>query len=77
MLWLHLSLDGRRLSYMSLNAETGWDIWILPIDGGKPRQITDFNSEQVYWFDLDRSGKPTLFSRGEFRKDVVLITGFR
>ncbi len=53
------------------------NIWALPIDGGPPRQITDFNSQQIYAFDLDRSGKPTLFSRGETRKDVVLITGFR
>jgi serine/threonine protein kinase/Tol biopolymer transport system component len=68
--------DSRSLAYCDTQKGVS-NIWILPIDGGKPRQITDFNSEQVYWFDLDRSGKPTLFSRGEFRKDVVLITGFR
>jgi Tol biopolymer transport system component len=68
--------DSRSLAYCY--TEKGvTNIWALPIDGGKPHQMTDFTSQQVYWFDLDRSGKPTLFSRGEFRKDVVLITGFR
>jgi eukaryotic-like serine/threonine-protein kinase len=68
--------DSRSLTYC--DTEKGvTNIWALPIDGGKPHQLTDFSSQQVYWFDLDRSGKPTLFSRGEFRKDVVLITGFR
>jgi serine/threonine protein kinase len=68
--------DSRSLAYSDTQKGVS-NVWTLPIDGGKPRQITDFNSEQVYWFDLDRSGKPTLFSRGEFRKDVVLVTGFR
>ena len=27
--------------------------------------------------DLDRTGKPSLFSRGTINRDVVLITGFR
>ncbi|HSP61874.1 MAG TPA: DPP IV N-terminal domain-containing protein [Pyrinomonadaceae bacterium] len=68
--------DSRTLAYCDTQKGVS-NIWTRPLDGGKPRQTTDFNSEQVYWFDLDRSGKPTLFSRGEFRKDVVLITGFR
>lgn len=53
------------------------NIWSLTVNGGKPRQLTELTSGQLYWFDLDRSGKPTLFSRGETRRDVVLITGFR
>jgi len=68
--------DGRSLAYGATEKGVS-NIWALPIDGGKSRQITDFTSGQLYWFDLDKNAKPTLFSRGETRKDVVLITGFR
>jgi Tol biopolymer transport system component len=68
--------DGRSLAY--LNTEKGVsNVWSLPIDGGQPRQLTDFTSGLIYWFDLDRTGKPSLFSRGTINRDVVLITGFR
>ena len=53
------------------------NIWMQQIDGGKPKQLTDFTSGQISSFDLSRDGKPTLLSRGETRKDVVLITGFK
>jgi Tol biopolymer transport system component len=68
--------DGRSLAYGATEKGVS-NIWALQIDGGKARKITDFTSGQLYWFDLDKDGKPTLFSRGETRKDVVLITGFR
>jgi Tol biopolymer transport system component len=68
--------DSRSLVYCDTQKGVT-NLWNLPVDGGKPRQLTDFNSGQVSWFDLDRSGRPTLFSRAEIRKDVVLITGFR
>ena len=49
----------------------------MPIDGGAPKQLTNFTTDQIAWFDLSRDGKPTLFSRGATTKDVVLISGFR
>src|SRR5262249_1270800 len=53
------------------------NIWTEQIDGGKPKQRTYFTWGQMCSFDLSRDGKPTLLSRGETRKDVVLITGFK
>lgn len=41
-------------------------IWAVPFARGAPRQITDFNAGQI-----------NSFSRGEIRKDVVLMSGFR
>jgi hypothetical protein len=49
----------------------------MPIDVGAPKQMTNFTSDQIAWFDFSRDGKPTLFSRGSTTKDVVLISGFR
>ena len=51
--------------------------WAQPIDCGPPKQLTNFTSEQIFWFDLSRDGKPNLFARGATTKDVVLISGFR
>ena len=49
----------------------------MPIDGGAPKQLTNFTTDQIAWFDLSRDGKPTLFSRGATTKDVILISGFK
>ena len=68
--------DSRSLAYC--DSQKGvTNIWEQPIDGGKPHQVTNFTSQEIISFNLDRAGKPTLFSRGEVHKDVVLITGFR
>ncbi|MDQ3172303.1 MAG: DUF5050 domain-containing protein, partial [Acidobacteriota bacterium] len=68
--------DGRSLAYI-VTREGVSNIWSLPVDGGPPKQLTNFTSGQIFWFDLSRDGKPNLFARGATTKDVVLISGFR
>ncbi|HEX8069520.1 MAG TPA: protein kinase [Pyrinomonadaceae bacterium] len=68
--------DSRALAYIETRKGVS-NIWALPLDGGRPRPLTDFTSGQISNFDLARDGRPTLFSRGETRRDVVLITGFK
>ncbi len=36
------SPDGKRLAYLShrLGSETGWDLWVSPLDEGKPSRLT-------------------------------------
>jgi eukaryotic-like serine/threonine-protein kinase len=53
------------------------NIWARSISDDKRKQLTDFTNGQIFNFDLSRDGKPTLFSRGQSRSDIVLITGFR
>jgi len=53
------------------------NIWAQPIDGGPPKPLTDFTSDEIFWFDLSRDGKATLFSRGHISKDVVMISNFK
>ena len=50
---------------------------VVPVNGGAPKQLTNFTSDQIAWLDLSRDGKPTLFSHGAATKDVVRISGFR
>jgi Tol biopolymer transport system component len=72
----HWMPDGRSLAYI-VTRDGVSNIWSMPIDGGAPKQLTNFTTDQISHFDLSRDGKPTLFSRGATAKDVVLISGFR
>jgi Tol biopolymer transport system component len=73
---LHWLPDGRSLAYIVTRGGVS-NIWGVPVDGGAPRQLTDFTSDQIATFDLSSNGKPTLFSRGATTKDVVLISGIK
>jgi len=67
--------DGRALSYGITHSGVS-NIWSLPLDGGPPKQMTDFKAEQIYSFDWSRDGR-LVVSRGVASRDVVLISGFR
>ena len=68
--------DGRALTYIdTINGVS--NIWSLPLDGGKPVQLTDFKTDQIFWFDFSRDGKQLALSRGTQTSDVILIKDFR
>jgi len=68
--------DGRALTYIdTINGVA--NIWSLPLDGGRPKQLTDFKTDQIFWFDFSRDGKQLALSRGTQRSDVILIRDFR
>ena len=68
--------DGRALTYIdTINGVS--NIWSLPLDGGKPVQLTDFKTDQIFWFDFSRDGKQLALSRGTQTSDVILIRDFR
>ncbi|MBP6001861.1 MAG: serine/threonine-protein kinase [Pyrinomonadaceae bacterium] len=66
--------DGRSIAYIVDNGNVG-NIWSQPIDGGTPKQITNFTSERMGSFDLSPDGKQFVFMRGTETRDVVLISG--
>ena len=53
------------------------NIWMQPLDGGPPRQVTDFKSDRIFGFEWSRDGKQLALARGTESSDVVLISGFR
>lgn len=73
---LRWTIDGRGLAYMD-NSGGSANIWALPIDGGKPVQLTDFKAERLFWFALARDGKHIAAARGTWNSDVFLIKGFK
>jgi Tol biopolymer transport system component len=71
--WMH---NGRALSYI-VNRGGVSNIWMQPLDGSPPTQLTDFKSDRILSFDWSRDGKWLALSRGPEQRDVVLISDFR
>ena len=73
---LRWTVDGQSLVYgVTKNSVT--NLWLQPIDGSPPKQLTNFASEQIFSFDLSRDGKQVAMSRGTNTSDVVLISNFK
>jgi Tol biopolymer transport system component len=50
------------------------NIWSRPLDGGQSRQLTDFKSAQIHYFDWSLDGTQLLALRGASSSDAVIIT---
>ena len=70
------SPDGRAVSYIDTRGDVS-NIWLQPVDGSTPKQMTDFKSDRIFSFDWSRDGKWLTYSRGTEERDVVLISDFR
>ncbi|MEP6637134.1 MAG: hypothetical protein ABJB97_10450, partial [Acidobacteriota bacterium] len=68
--------DGRALTYVVTSAGVS-NIWLQPIDGVAPRQLTTFKADRIFSFEWSRDGKQLLVARGMVASDVVLISNFR
>jgi len=64
--------DGRGLIVVRESEAVG-NLWLYPLGGGKPRQLTHFRSLGIQAFNLLPDGKHYVFSRGQNVSDVVLI----
>jgi len=53
------------------------NIWEQRLTGGPPKQITNFESGQIFDFDWSRDGRQLALTRGSESSDVVLISNFR
>ncbi len=67
--------DGRALTY--IDPHGGINILSQDLDGGPPKQVTDFSSEQVLSFAWSRTPKQLALVRGVKTNDVVLISDSR
>jgi len=53
------------------------NIWRLPLDGGQAVQVTNFESDLIFKFDVSYDGKQFALARGTSTADVILISDFR
>jgi eukaryotic-like serine/threonine-protein kinase len=68
--------DGRALTYVVTNAGVS-NIWLQPIDGGRPKQITNFKEDLIFRMAWSRDGKHLAFDRGVTINNIILISEFR
>jgi Tol biopolymer transport system component len=68
--------DNRSLTYVETRTPTA-DVWLQPIDGGKPRRLTNFNAEFITNFAWSHDGKQLAVVTGTISTDAVLISDFR
>jgi Tol biopolymer transport system component len=67
------SADGRTLIYAkTVNGVT--NLWSMPVEGGKPVQLTNFTADRIRDFALSTDGKRLGVVRMTTNSDVVLIT---
>jgi serine/threonine protein kinase/Tol biopolymer transport system component len=68
---LHWTMDGRYLTYVDHRG--GFDnLWGQPIEGGAPKQLTNFEDSKIFSFVWLEDGG-LVASRGVITSDVVLI----
>lgn len=66
--------DGKSLLYVDHPTDNVSNIWILPLDGGEPRQLTRFQERRIYSFDVSPLDSRLVFARGNEVRDVVVIS---
>ena len=67
--------DGKSIAYLDSSSGV-LNIWSVPLDGGPPRQLTNFTSGFVNSFAIAQDGKIATY-RFSVSRDIVLIKDFR
>jgi Tol biopolymer transport system component len=67
--------DGRSLAYLSQDAPS--NIWIQPLEGGPPRQMTRFPDQRIIAYNWSHDGKLLALARATDRSDIVLLKGVK
>ena len=55
----------------------GEEVWVIDQDGGKPRQVSNFNGLDILQMRWAPDSKHIVVNAGQFSKDVVLIRNFK
>ena len=68
--------DSKALVYTDTR-KRNYNLWSQTLDNSPPKQLTFFESGQIFRFDVARDGKGFAMSRGNDSSDVVMIGDFR
>jgi len=52
------------------------NLWLQPVAGGKPKQMTNFTSDRIYSFDWSPALDQFVMARSNSSSDIVLISNF-
>lgn len=70
------SPDSRALTYIVTRQGVS-NIWSQPIDGGEPKQLTNFSADQIFRFAWSRDGKRLACERGVTINDTILLNSVK
>ena len=73
---LRWTSDGREILFSQSEGGIA-NIWRQALSGGKPIQVTRFNSDQIWDFDLSRDGSQIVLTHARIDSDVMLIRDVR
>jgi Tol biopolymer transport system component len=73
---LQWTVDGKAVLHNS-NVTDRANIWLQPVSGGAPRQVTHFADQVIFGFDRSLDGKQLIIARGTLSRDAVMIRNFR
>jgi Tol biopolymer transport system component len=66
--------DGRAIAY--INSATTSNVWLQPVDGGAPRQLTQFTDRTISDFAWSRDMRLAV-ARATITNDIVLFKGLK
>ncbi|HEY7914311.1 MAG TPA: LpqB family beta-propeller domain-containing protein, partial [Blastocatellia bacterium] len=64
--------DGQALTYIEKRGGAD-NLWMQPLSGGPPKQLTNFKEYSIHCFAWSPDGKYLVFNRGFQTSDIVLI----
>ncbi|HEX8249596.1 MAG TPA: winged helix-turn-helix domain-containing protein [Pyrinomonadaceae bacterium] len=65
--------DGKNLAFSDSRRAVS-NIWLHPLDGSSPIQLTNFDSETIFYFDWSADGANLAYARGTTSSDVFSIS---
>ena len=71
--YVRWSPNGINLAYIDTQNDVS-NIFYQPIDGGAASKTTDFDAEEIFYFDWSKDGQKFAVSRGTFTNNVVAIS---
>ena len=73
---LRWSPDGKPLHYV-LTSNGASNIWKQSLSALKPKQLTHFNSDEIFDFSWTADHEHLLMTRGQSKRDVILLSHLR
>ncbi len=70
---IHWTPDGHSVVYAVWRSNAS-NLWVQPLNGGKPKQLTHFGEGRIFNFEWSRDGKVLALARGSLSVDAVLFT---
>jgi Tol biopolymer transport system component/DNA-binding winged helix-turn-helix (wHTH) protein len=71
------AIDGQALIYALEDRNSVGNLWQQPLNGDTPHKLTNYTSEEVFYFDFSPDGSQLAIIRGSWNHDIVLLKGFQ